>query len=157
MPADQSLKDLLSQNIEDESLTLEPEILLDSPYFDDNDTINILKGNQGLSIYNSNIQCLNAKFHELQIYLANLENNNARYDVICLQETWLSKKDCTDMFDKIPGYKLVPKPCSASTKGGLATYVRKDLQYEVIKFAQSTKIWEQLIIKITGLQNGKVQ
>jgi exonuclease III len=48
-------------------------------------------------------------------------------DILCLQETWIAEGAATP---KIEGFTVVEQRRTESTRGGLATYVRKPLQIE---------------------------
>ena len=58
------------------------------------------------SILTTIIESLNAKFDELLIHITELKNNNFKYSVICLQETWLSEMDDMSIFH-IDGYDSI--------------------------------------------------
>ena len=67
----------------------EPELIDHSPYYDQDQLINILPEKQNsFNIFSMHCQSLNAKVDELRILFHELENSNCFFDAICLQETW---------------------------------------------------------------------
>ena len=57
--------------------------------------LNIKENN--LTIFSCNIQSILAKFSSLQILLEIFRGQNIRFDVICLQESWLRMKLMLDL------------------------------------------------------------
>ena len=81
---DHNLIDMFQFN-DDDSLYITKQSL----YYDTNGLSNILlKNPKKISLMSINIQSLNSKFTQLQVYL----NQNA-FDIICIQETWLTDDD----------------------------------------------------------------
>ena len=78
----------------------------------------------------TNIQSINSKFNELEAFVEELGNNNFKFSVICLQETW--KSDCDDLsvYD-LHGYKWIAQGKHCSNKGGLMIYVDNNYKAEV--------------------------
>ena len=58
------------------------------------------------SILTTNIESLNAKFDEVVVQISELNKINFKYNVICLQETWLSETDDMSIFI-IYGYNCI--------------------------------------------------
>ena len=58
------------------------------------------------SIITTHIESLNAKFDELVVQISELNKINFNYNVICLQETWLSETDDMSIFN-IDGYNRI--------------------------------------------------
>ena len=67
-----------------------PELLATSPYFENDQLLTLLsKKKQNLKLLSLNCQSLNAKHEQLSLYLSSVLDN--AFDIICLQETWLSE------------------------------------------------------------------
>ena len=68
------------------------EIIKHSPYFDNEEFIqfSVDKRNQ-FTLLSLNIQSINAKFDQLQIFLKKMNEKSFQFDVLCLQETWLNE------------------------------------------------------------------
>ncbi len=47
------------------------------------------------SIFSTNIQSINEKFNELQIFVERLKQANYMFIAICIQESWLSESNDT--------------------------------------------------------------
>ena len=91
--------------------------------------VNFLKKQMtGLSILSLNIQSLSSKFSELQTIVNHLISQSCQFDVICLQETWLSENDNYNLYN-LNGYKLYRKnlETNCSKHGGLITYINESL------------------------------
>ena len=116
-----------------------------SPYYAAEMLPNYLNVNENnLTIFSCNIQSILAKFSSLQILLEIFRGQNIRFDVICLQESWL--KDEADVrLINLPGYK----------HGGLLTYVHEDLTACVYKRVNQSDVWEGLFVEICGEHIGK--
>ena len=101
------------------------EIIKHSLYFDNEEFIqfSVDKRNQ-FTMFSLNIQSINAKFAQLQIFLKKLYDKSCHFDVLCLQETWLNEKSCFSLFD-IEDYNFIPQSSLCSAHGGLAFYLHK--------------------------------
>ena len=97
-------------------------IIRRSSYYDF-DKFNSLAKKQGkqLSILNSNIQSINAKFNELEAYVNDVSSLNFKLSIICLQESWLSDNDDLSLI-QLTGYDCISQGKSCSSKGGLLIY-----------------------------------
>ena len=71
---------------------------------------------------------------------------NANLDIACITETWL----CDHIHDNvvcIPGYNLVRRDRIDVIHGGVCTYIKKELKYNVLEDLHDEKIeaiWLQL-------------
>ena len=102
-----------------------------------------------LSIFSSNIQSKYAKFNELEIFIEELNTINFKFNVICLQESWIT--DNSDLSQiQLPGYNCIIQGNSCSEKGGLVIYIDTRLKYEVLINLSEYEYCEEQIIKVTG-------
>lgn len=145
-----SLIDLIESEEEGRELTedFSPNLFKLSPYLDDDSLIQILKTKtSSMKIVSLNCQSLNAKIDQLVIYLQLLRNNSCAFDVICLQETWLS--DDSDVSNvHLDGYRFVHQGRSCSMHGGVAFYVRDDLSFTTLSINSHSNIWDGLFLEI---------
>ena len=110
---------------------------------------NATDANKQLSILSMNIQSIHAKFHELEVFIETLQNVDFKFNIICLQECWLSEQ--TDYnYIQLPGYDCVVQGRSCSASGGLITYVDQSFQHEIISNINKYTLWEGLTLRIKG-------
>ena len=111
--------------------TNEPKTIRHSSYYD-YDKFNelLINKNDRFSVLSTNIQSINSKCNELEAFVEELGNNNFKFSVICLQETW--KSDCDDLsvYD-VHGYECIAQGKHCSNKGGLMIYVDNKYKAEV--------------------------
>ena len=107
----------------------------------------IINKNDRFSVLSTNIQSINSKFNELEAFVEELGNNNFKFRVICLQETW--KSDCDDLsvYD-LPGYTCIAQGKHCSNKGCIKIYVDNKYKTEVKCNINMYEHWEGLIIEI---------
>jgi len=100
------------------------QIIKHSSYYD-NDKLNSLikSNNNSFSILSTNIQSLNAKFDELNIFVNDLRDKHFEFSAICIQESWLSNTDDTDQFN-LDNYSLITQGYTCSSKGGLYIFAK---------------------------------
>ena len=138
-----NLPDLLGINDETEEIT---NIKL-SPYIDMHALSDKLyQSKSDFSIISLNAQSINAKFDKFLIAI-NQINKKHEISIICIQESWLSSKSDTSLFN-IPNHQLVAKGKYCSNHRGLLTYVHKDFYWVNIAINDVTTVWENLFIKI---------
>ena len=131
------------------------DFLGSSRYYDDDKFIELLKLNKNnFVVLGMNCQSLRAKFDELLLLLEQYnDQSGCGIAVLCLQETWLPKG--SEAVIDIPNYNYVLGGCSASSHGGVAIYVRKDLQFDILSVPDySSNIWENLFIQVYGQITG---
>ena len=151
-----SLVDVLTENNLDDG---DYQFLGISPYVDDDEFIEQLNRNHTFVLLSTNAQSIRAKIDEITLML--YQYNHLECDgiaVFCVQETWIGKEN-NFLFPEIPNYVCVHKPYSASTHGGLATYIRNDLHYYVESSPPHTEaLWENLFVVVSGdaLGNRKI-
>ena len=121
-----------------------------SSYYDiDKFTILANSNTNSFSILSSNIQSINAKFNELEMFVEDLRSINFKFSVICLQETWKADNDDFSQFF-LDGYDCITQGKKCSNKGGLLIYVDNKYKSEVKMNLNTYEHWEGLMIKVTG-------
>ena len=75
--------------------------------------------------FSLNIQSIKSKFDALTAILSELHNNDIKFDVICLQETWLSTNQDSALFN-IPGCQEINQGKSFSSHFGLIIFLSND-------------------------------
>ena len=73
----------------------------ESLYYDEDNFVEYLKGDQNIICLSSNVQSLNGKFNSISIFFNFIKKNAINVDVFALQETW--KRNTPN---KLPAYKL---------------------------------------------------
>ncbi len=108
----------------------QPQIISHSPYHDMEKLIPLLtKSKNGFSIFSTNIQSIQAKFDELQIFVEHLRSFNFELSAICTQETFISDKDDLSQIE-LKGYTLIPQGKSCSKNGSLVVYLHEQFKHE---------------------------
>ena len=89
-------------DVNDNSTELNKSQLIHHSSYYDIDKFHLLTNSKtdDFSILSSNIQSINAKFDELEIFLELLNTINFKFSItcICLQETWKSNNDDISQF-----------------------------------------------------------
>ena len=101
--------------------------------------------NKQLSILSMNIQSIHAKFQELEVFIETLQNVDFRFNIICLQECWLSEQTDYNCI-QLAGYDCVTQGRRSSASGGLLIYVDHSFQHEIISNINNYTLWQGLII-----------
>ena len=140
-----SLLDLVNEertDLEDEA----PSLFTHSPYYDNESLSDMLIAkSESFKVMSLNVQSLNAKFNELQIYIQGCCKSS--FNAICLQETWLSDQSELSML-QLDGYTLISKGKSASNHGGVAMYLKDTFSYKTLPIASQSNIWDGLFIEV---------
>ncbi len=128
------------------------QIIKHSSYYDNETLVPLLTSKKdNFHILCSNIESINAKFDELNIFVQLLREKDFEFDAICLQETWLSEKaDYSQLQLKLQGYKSIPQGKSCGSKGGLVIYLKESYNYDPELTFNKSKVWEGQFIKING-------
>ena len=84
-----------------------------------------------------------------------MKRKDYEFDVICLQETWLSD-DLDITLYQIQGYNLISQGKICSEHGGLAIYVSTKLNFDVINMNINSQIWEGQFIEISNMETNKL-
>ncbi len=101
----------------------EPPMIRHSSYHTIEDISLILKNNLNkFSIFSSNIQSLQSKWHLFQIYMERLRQNNCHFNAICLQECWLGNDFKKEDYN-LEGDQIIHQIRHCSTAGGLIIYL----------------------------------
>ena len=109
----------------------EPHIIQHYSYYDIDSFKKLISNhNNILSVLSLNSQSINAKFSELETFVEELLNVQFKFNVISLQECWISDQTDACIF-QIPGYDCIAQDKSSSERGGLITYVDNLFNYEV--------------------------
>ena len=116
-----SLIHLLDSN--DSEDNNEAHVIRHSPCYGETDFSKLLVHKAGFSILSLNIQSVNAKFDEFQLFVNRMNLTNP-ISAICLQECWLNDIDNVTMFN-LDGYELFSQPNQCCAHGGLIIYVHK--------------------------------
>ena len=97
---------------------------------------------------NENIHCLNAKFKQLELFLADLKLHRSELSVICVQEMWLAEGVDLTLY-QLDGYDLITKGFMSSTHCGLAIYVNSMFNYTSLSLFNGSNIWEGQFLEIS--------
>ena len=145
--ANYDLLDLIDE-IELDTREESPELFQKSKYYDTDELVNTLRiKNDKFSLMTLNCQSLNSKFDELKLQIELLNRTNCSFTAICLQETWLLDDADLSLF-QLPGYNLISKGYVSTAHGGVAIYLKKDLNYKVLPVSSPTSTWDCLFIEI---------
>ena len=134
-----------SENSENDQI----QIIRHSSYFDaDKLNMTIRSKRNCFSILSTNIQYVNAKFDEFEIFINDLKEQQFEFSAICIQESWLTDRSSTKQLE-LDHYNLIPQGRSCSKKGGLMIYLNKKFDYHVIMTLNTYDTWEGQIVRIT--------
>ena len=101
------------------------------------------------SILSSNIESINAKFGELEIFIEQLNKVNFKFSAICLQVSWLSTDDDISPF-QLDGYTCISQGKTCSNKGGLIIYLNETFKYKPLQNTHRYETWEGQYIQVHG-------
>ena len=96
----------------------------------------------------TNIASIRSKYDELNIFTEELLDYDFKFDVICIQESWLGETDDPLVYG-IDGYMCISHLKTSSLKGGLMVFFKDDYSYKVLNFSEHSNIYGQLI-EISG-------
>jgi hypothetical protein len=137
--------------IVDDPLSLdenEPSLLTTSHYYETITlTEHISKLNKPFTLVSLNAQSIHAKIEEIRLFLHTLASKNVLIDVLCIQETWLSKSDDSSQIE-LENYSCFLKGKTISAHGGLAIYIRKEHTAQVLNSIDHPNYFESLFLKI---------
>ena len=113
--------------------------------------LNTTDANKQLSILSMNIQSIHAKFQELEVFIETLQTIDFKFNIICLQECWISEQ-IDNISIQLPGYDCVVQGRSntSSASGGWIIYVDQSFQHEIISNINNHALWEGLVLRIKG-------
>jgi len=101
----------------------------------------------GISILQWNCNGIRARSNELKQYLS---STDVRYDILCLQETFLKEGHSFNLL----GYRAIRKDRPDAAKGGLITFVQDSLNITVLDDINADGI-EALAVKVKT-RNGDI-
>ena len=146
-------------NLNDDDNGDESRLIKQSQYYDIDGMSDFLSTNtNNISVISWNIQSLNSKFNEIAGLIHHLEDQSLHFDVICLQESWLSEEDNYNLF-KIDNYTFYKKDVevNCSSHGGLIIYVRNEICVNKIEFLRNRLTYEGIAITIKTAENKKIK
>ena len=143
-------KILKNTNTHDNDNTQDSEcdLIMPSPYFNDETLISSLKTkSQNFSIYSLNCQSLKAKINQIELKIEYLRENGVEFSVICLQETWLSDDSDTFLL-QIDGYQLLSQGKTCTSHRGLAIFLNNNFNFIHSRSYVKSTIWEPQFTEI---------
>ena len=121
-----------------------------SPYIDIEGLTPLLsRYKDALVVLSLNIQSINSKFDTLTAVLSELNNNDIKFDAICLQENWLSTYQDSALLN-IPGYQLINQGKSCSSHSGLIIFLSNDYYYSIRSSHNDSNLWDGMFIEVNG-------
>ena len=127
------LRYLYDRTTQYENIETNPFNLADinSNYYDVNDILpdKFSHNNFQCKMLHLNIQGLSSKFDQLQTLLSELSDAHVEIDYILLCETFVND-DNAHLF-KLPNYNFIYKNRKIKSKGGVAIYIRDNIQYNL--------------------------
>lgn len=125
-----------------------PNLMEHSPYVESQTLLDILNVKKDIfTIFSLNCQSLYAKYNELKIYIEEILDSQISFSAICLQETWLGD-DCDASLLQLPGYNFISKPKSCSRHGGVAIYLRNELNFSILPTVSNSNTWDGIFLEI---------
>ena len=92
--------------------------------------------------------CLNARSIKNTFLELEADINNKGYDIVGITETWLGEEDGEEY--NLEGYKLIRKDRIGKRGGGVALYVKDNLNVYEIPDMDRSRPSEDLWIRLTG-------
>ncbi len=120
----------------------QPPIIQHFAYYDFKkltSTLNNFKNK--FSIFNSNMQSINAQIYEFRIFVKCLKKHNLIFIAICIQKSWLSEVDDTSQL-QLERYKCITQCKSCSAKGGLIIYLLDKFEHIPIRKLNKYNTWD---------------
>ena len=109
---------------------------------------NHIKFREGFfDVLSLNTHSIQAKFSNLEAFIALMHSQDIHFPVICIQETWLNDNSRLPLIS-LNGYQTFHSNASSSTHGGLITYVDEKYDVSVIKKIEMSTIWDGLFLKL---------
>ena len=132
---------------EDEEVTL----VHPSPYYGANRLSAGLSHPHQLNVLSLNAQSLYAIFDQFAAFLEIARQQNIRFHVICIQESWLGRTSNLSSV-QIDGYNCFyrDKRPECSNHGGLITYVDDNFEANDLCIRNESSVWENLFVQIKG-------
>ena len=109
---------------------LDGELKMPVSDYVDSATVTVADSNKyEYKIFHANIQSLPSKSTDIRLMLQELKNNNIVFDFILLCETWLRNFNKTKY--ALQNYAIETKCRETYSRGGVAIYIKKPIQYSV--------------------------
>ena len=99
-------------------------------------------GDLSFYLYSLNCQSIRAKIDYIKILMHKIRNLHCHFDVICLQDTWLTEHCDTSLIEHCKG-----RMCSA--RGGLLIYIHNRHKYKIIDLHNNSEIWDGQFVEIS--------
>ena len=100
-----------------------------------------------LLVISLNTQSILSKFGSIDVMLHTLNEQNIIPDVLLFQETWLENDDRLSML-QLEGYTCINQGYTVSRHGGLITYIKSKLEFNILDICPKSQIWEGLFTEI---------
>ncbi len=121
---------------------IQVQVINHSAYYDNDILVpKLLSMKDNFTILSTNMECINDKHNELEIFVHELREKGFGFSAICIQESWLSNEDNYAPLN-ITGYDLIPQGKSCSAKGGLIIYLHDKFKYTPKYKVNKSSIWE---------------
>ena len=120
-----------------------------SSYYDtDNFKSLINTKTNNVGVLSTNIQSINAKLNEIEMFTQELRLLNYAFSVVCIRESWLTEQDelCNIQLED---YTCISLGKTSSTKGGLIKYIQSQYKYKILQVIKNEN-WEGQFIEVTG-------
>ena len=118
---------------DDKTDDIQVDVIKHSAYYDRDMLQPILKEKKNsFTILSTNIESINAKFSELEVFVHELQQHDFEFSAICIQESWLDD-NCDLALYQLEGYECISQGKSCSSKGGLIIYLNTKYKHTYIK------------------------
>ena len=97
-----------------------------------------------VAVISTNIASIRSKYDELLILTQKLIDYDFKFDVICIQESWLGGNN-DPLFYSLGGYMCISHQKTSSSKRWTNEY-----SYTVLNPPEHSNIWESQLIEISG-------
>ena len=101
------------------------------------------------TILSLNVQSLHAKIDQLKILIYDLAQHNLYFNIICVQETWLSQDFNVDLI-QLEHYTFIYKAKTSSEHGGVGFYIYKDFAFTSLPLLDNSEICDGIFVDISS-------
>ena len=106
------------------------ELSINCNYYEECDFITKFKNCKSVSLLSLNIQSISSKFNELKSFIAEMQNNNIKFDFIALQELWCINDPAVY---NLPDYhSLIYNTRTKRSGGGVGFYINKCYNFKIL-------------------------
>ena len=132
------------------------DIDIDSKYYEIEDFIKVNSENSNISLLSLNIQSIGSKFTQFKDFHDELSSNKCNFDIYAFQEVY-SIVDA-DFYQLENYHQIQFKTRSISKGGGVAYYISKSFQFEILDELSifQERIFESLFIKVSLNANSNI-